>query len=275
MRYMMQIKNIIYKAQLWLRIIIASRGSSRPIIIYQPGKVGSSTIYESLRKQIQWPVFHTHRLYPPHVEALRESAKKMGQKKPIGGEFNHMLYRKLINKHIPLDIIVLVREPIERNFSAYFENLDRFWGIKNAHEAIKIKELISNFLSDYPHRTQIDWFDQEFLPTLGINIYDYPFDKESGIQVIEKSPIRILLMKVEVPNSLKHSSVAEFLDLPLVALSDTNVAAHKKYRAQYVSFKQEINLPKQYVDEMLESKFSKYFYTDVEREEVRKKWATL
>ena len=52
--------------------------SMAPIIVYQMGKVGSSSIRDSLKSSGVHPVFHVHRMNPRNIEAVRNAYRRRG-----------------------------------------------------------------------------------------------------------------------------------------------------------------------------------------------------
>lgn len=84
-----------------------------PILIYQMGKVASRTIYKSLLYTPGMQVFHVHR---------------------IGKDVHPNLYERVARFGHPAKIITLVREPISRNISDFFQHLDQYCGTKNAQK---------------------------------------------------------------------------------------------------------------------------------------------
>src|SRR5688572_1946244 len=112
-----------------------------PIIIHQMGKVGSKTVELSLRKAyealgIQVPIYHTHILNG--FERVRGYVLKEKNRQDSAGHFATLDHgesvRKLIDENPAQhwNIISLVRDPIARNVSAFFESLPEY--IPDWHE---------------------------------------------------------------------------------------------------------------------------------------------
>lgn len=238
--------------------------AGEPIFVYQMGKVASSAIYHSLKKQ-GFCVFHAHVLNFP-------SGKKIPDGFEQSIEEGRVLRKKLIDQRIPLKIITLTRDPIARNISAYFQNLDLIFKKSEAHTHVSIAGLISKFLDDYDHAIPLTWFDRELCEVTGINIYEHEFPKDTGFQVIVKDNIRVLVMQVELGNEAKLDIIREFIGHREFTLEELNIASSKSYSAQYENFLSQIKLPHAYVENLLGSKYAKHFYNDSDLMRFRKKW---
>ncbi|MEQ9823985.1 MAG: putative capsular polysaccharide synthesis family protein [Puniceicoccaceae bacterium] len=98
-----------------------------PVVVYQMGKVGSSSIYESLRRLYNNKnVYHVHYLNPKYISRIVEKRTRLGLSIP-GHIQTSQLVRELIRSESEnLKFISLVRDPFSRNLSAFFENIDNF-----------------------------------------------------------------------------------------------------------------------------------------------------
>jgi len=243
-----------------------------PILVYQMGKVASRTIYDTLEVIEGVNVYHVHRLNPVTIEAARKHHLDRGAKRPISDDVGLFLYENLIRPQKPAKIISLVREPIGRNVSAYFQNLDVFECVKNAHERFKLDELINNFLEKYSHGIPSVWFDIEMKCVLDIDVYAYDFPKEKGYQKITKSPYELLLLRHDLDDSKKVALLSDFLDLSNISLKISNRARSKKYSEVYMKFLEMIKLPTDYIERLLSSKYARHFFAQDELDLIKKKW---
>ena len=102
--------------------------NKEPILIWQMGKVGSKAVVQSIKNShLASPVFHAHVL----SEALLMSGElyeRSIRNKNQSYLFNVCLKERLIKKNTDLRwrIISLVREPVARNVSAFFQNIDLY-----------------------------------------------------------------------------------------------------------------------------------------------------
>jgi Putative capsular polysaccharide synthesis protein len=247
-----------------------------PIIIYQMGKVGSSTIHHTLETQLDSPVFHVHFLNPKYAAQMSQSYTNKGLRVPFHIEQGAVLYASVIKPKRPAKYITLVREPISRNMSSYFENSILFRD-RNSNTSVsgksKTEENIQTFIDEHNHDFPLTWFDKELFPVLGIDVYQYPFPHNQGYQRILTEEIDLLIIKLEANDKVIQNALAEFLELPNIDLQHANVGSQKNYSEAYEAFKKQITLPQIYLDEMLESRYAKHFYNDEERQNIYQKWS--
>jgi hypothetical protein len=237
-----------------------SGSASEPIFVYQMGKVASLSIYNSL-KDHGFEVHHAHGLNFPTDKKIPD-----GFEQAIS--YGKALRKKLFDSKIPLKIITITRDPVARNISAYFQNLVYFHKNINSRDENELPVLISTFIEKYEHDIPLTWFDREFGEVTGINIYDYEFPKEKGYLVINRGNIQVLIMNSELDDETKNSIIGEFVGFPDFKLERHNVTSTK----EYAEFLRQIKLPNSYVENLLNSKYSKHFYGEHDLARFRKKW---
>ena len=87
-----------------------------PVIILTPGKVGSSSVYRTLKKKFNKNyIFHIHNLSEQGIKKSIHSHLNSDRKSlPLHLLISKLLYKKLIKFEGELNIITLIREPISR-----------------------------------------------------------------------------------------------------------------------------------------------------------------
>ena len=148
------------KAQLYFRYRIQR---ATPVLIYQMGKVGSSSIYRSLCRQYDGVVGHTHVSAPAHATPLVR-----------------LIFEWTVANSQPLKVISLTREPVGRNVSSFFQNFELFTGLPYEEAKFSIEQLREIFLETFTHDAPLTWFDRHILKTFGIDVYSKPFP-ENGV----------------------------------------------------------------------------------------------
>jgi hypothetical protein len=183
-----------------------------------------------------------------------------------------------------LDIITATRDPIGREISVYFQNFTspNFpLGISSQEEAFKIGApgLIERFHQRWESGA-IDttiWFDRHFKSSLGLNIYDFPFDAEKGWQIIETDLLRILIVRFEDINRNYLEAVNSFVALShgggirYDKMIPANVSDKKWYGSLMKDFRQQITFKKEILDSAYNSKYCSHFYTSSEIDKMRSK----
>lgn len=69
-----------------------------------------------------------------------------------------------------------------------------------------------------------------------------------------------------------EEAFTNFFDISKFELTNRNVGNEKLYSNLYNSIKKNIVFPKNYLDEMYQSKYAKHFFSDEELKLIRIKW---
>ncbi len=241
------------------------------VFVYQMGKVASSSIYASLRKLPQFKVYQVHRMNAENVDAyFKEQSQLKGSRSYSPDKKWLRWYKKyFVDSDEPIKIISLVREPIERNFSAFFQNLENFC---DPNDKAATEGLIGRFISDYNHKVPLEWFDVEMKTTTGIDVYSKEFMHEEGYQIYKEGRYELLVLRVDLDDQTKEELVARFMGLDSFKLTMKNIGSKKSYSAQYKDFKNAISLDMDYVSKMLDSKYAQHFFSPNELKQARSKW---
>lgn len=243
------------------------------IWVVHPGKTGSTSVCEMLIKA-GIRVWHSHVIaYPEHILSGFEEM------------WNNVLNRRLQRK---LKIICFVRNPLDRDYSAFWQP----FSIDNPRKCVhsfptsmqeKYDEFIRNVvLNDCGEKIyalakpqtwndEFRWFDQELKRGIGIDIYDYPFDVEKGWNVIESSNIEIFIGKLEKMNNLLPY-LSDFVGARLFS-THANDASKKWYSMAYKDFRRHVKITQEYVGHYFEgNKKVDHFYDEAEKREFRNAW---
>ena len=277
MRAVVPLKGIAWRArrryECWREVRRAAAGTTPPVLIYQMAKGASTTILHALER-VGINAIQVHLMNPAVVRRLRSSMRAKGLS--VHGMdidiIGHAVRRGIIEPGRGAKIINLVREPVGRNVSVYFQILDAIWQADNAHEKIGLERLLEGFHDKFDHERTLNWFDDEFKPVLGVDIYEHEFPRESRCLRIERGPYDILLMRVDLDDVSKEKHLSEFLGVEGLKLLPANVASQKPYAATYREFLGALRLSETYVDRMLDSRYARHFFTDEERRALRSKW---
>ena len=272
-----------------------------PVLIYQMGKVGSSSIRNSLFR-CQHPntrlVLMSHEYFPVRnrdpdriaIEPeytdllLREIAhdqhvyQQFSLRKRLGWRFREKFYAERIYKtwvrsQHRVRVITLVRDPVANNISMFFQILSQYVGKDAERPDYDIDKLIDIFVENYTHSRPLTWLDAEIKTNFGIDVYQTPFPVNQGYTVISKGRISLLLLRCELDDRTKAQAIADFLDLDEFEIFRSNVASEKSYARQYAEFKQRIRIPPALLDQLYNSRFSRQFYSTEERERLRARWS--
>ena len=94
----------------------------------------------------------------------------------------HVFHAAHLLRHLPTPehpwlVVTIVREPAMRAISDFFQSGQRLGRLGD--DASTTARFVRFAAADGIPRT-VDWFDRELGPTLGIDVYDHPFDPASA-----------------------------------------------------------------------------------------------
>ena len=265
----------------------------QPIINYQMGKVGSSTVQASLvALGLDQPVYHVHFLNPVRVRQIEQQRRKYFRTERYGRLrrpwLYEFLYEQIQRKDRRWKLVTLVREPIARNISTFFENLEvtekadaTAYAVKSAYYGFDIEvalerpdPLIELFFERLVHERPLRYFNDEIRTVFGIDVFDSEFPRERGFKIYQGDSADLLLVRLENLDQCAATAFKEFLGVDGFSLVSANVASGKVYAPLYRAFKRSICLPQDYIDGMYDSKYTRQFYSDEEIQQFRRRWAT-
>jgi len=271
-----------------------------PILVYQMGKVGSSSVRNALfrsRDPRTALVFMSHEYFPVRdrrvedfdvepryragveyeIEHDRRVYRSFPLRRRLGWRFREKfyverIYRNVIASGRAAKIITLVRDPVAANLSMFFQIFDLFYGVPYSEDRITVEELSEGFLRLYPHFRPVTWFDVEFRTTTGIDVYRHDFPKEQGCAVIKQGSLEVLLLKSEISDEAKADAIGRFIGLTDFTMVRSNTAGHKPYARQYDQVRQHLVVPSALLDDLYDSRFARHFYTESELRDFRARW---
>ena len=264
-----------------------------PILIYQMGKGGSSSIRNSLfrcpdpRTRI---VLMSHEYFPirnrdPELIAIepqdrdilvREIAheqhvyQQFSLRQRMGRRFREkfyaeMIYRSYVQPKRRLKAITLVREPVANNASMFFQLLRRYIGPDVEPSECDTDKLVDVFIEKYMHERPLTWLDAEVKTHFGIDIFQHPFPIKKGYTAISQENVSLLALRCELDDRAKERAIADFIGLDEFEIVHSNVRNEKPEAQKYEEFKRRIRMPPALLDRMYDSKFARHFYSREER----------
>ena len=236
-----------------------------PIIVAQMGKVASTSVSRAL-EELGVPVFQVHHLDRVFLDEVASKLEADGQDQDHIRQ-SYRVLEEIVAPSKPARIVSLVRDPIARNISAFFQNKDLL-----AKSVEDVDALIARFLDTYSHDVPLAYFDLHIKPVFGVDVFETPFDHDRKRLITSVGGYSVLILRAEDPDEHKQSALREFTGSSDITLGRANVGANKKYSGQYSDFLDRICLPDSYIDKMLSSKMAQHFYTEEELEGFAKRW---
>lgn len=259
---------------------------NQPLLIYQMGKVASTSVENSISDNLSsMPLLRFHNLsedalnrevdnyYFPRSGFNRKLRNVFPEHLFISYFVRDFIRRKFNHNKRKWKIITLVRDPIARNISGFFQGITlRIPDFYDRINTISYEELYSAFIDRYQHDTPLVWFDLELKPFFGIDVYSEPFPEEKGYKIYSNATTELLLLKAEELNYCFSNAMWDFLSVKDICLKSTNQASQKIYSNIYKQFIERIVLPQWYIDKMYESKLVRHFYSEREIQSFISKW---
>lgn len=272
-------------AKLYYRLLLrfAHARGGVPILVYQMGKVASQTIAETLvRLDLPSPVFHLHVL---SQQLLEEDERRYRTNWTKDGTPAHLWTSQHVRRRLEADpesrwrIVTLVRDPIARNVSMFFQTTHRWLALdpqraRYAEDPDSLmEELRERFFEHFAgHDFPDTWFDSELRRFFGIDVYEEPFGTSRGYQIYANDKVQVLVIRAEDLRACASAAFRDFLGVDVHELRDVNVSDEKSYASVYRRFVETVNLPATYLARMYGSRYARHFYTQEELDAFRRRW---
>ena len=258
-----------------------------PLIIYQMGKVGSSTLMRTFEAlDHPYELFQVHALTWPWIRKIEEQYRHASSVRgcPILDE--HILASRYLRQRMDRSkpgarwkIITLVRDPIARNISTFFQGFPIYFPhlrglIEDSGDMeTRLNRVIDVFLNQYAeHDSPLIWYDEHFKPVFDVDVFDTPFDTSKGYQVYRTDRADVLLMRLEDLDRIFPQAIHEFAGLRVNDIKSANISSQKPYSSTYGAFKKRIELPIAYVERSYGSRFARHFYSPTELADFSARW---
>jgi len=247
------------------------RLNSKSVLVYQMGKVGSSSIEKELIRH-GVDVMHTHKISNSDVHFYEPEI--IDKLKRFRIKIMHFFVSRLVKKK-KCKIITIVRDPLDRTLSQMFHHIDLLIYNHNKDDTRKEESTYDLFksilLNDVNINYSDEWMKGEFNASIGGDYLDYDFNKKLGYGFIETSKKEILILRFEDLGGLSNV-IGAFVGVDGFQLSYSNRAAHKWYGDLYKNFKKELEVSDDVFDGIYETPYFEHFYGDVVRQKKKDQW---
>jgi hypothetical protein len=240
------------------------------ILIYQMGKVGSSTLFATLQD-----ILGEESLIQLHFLSESFKARASGHAR-YKWHLDQIVRVEQFRRAYPekrIQIITLVREPVARDISSFFQNPHQFLGPGDSLDNIEVDELIRIYKEKNNYNYTLNWFDKEFKTYTGIDVYKKGFRPETGYTIFQEDEYDVLLLAMEHLSQCFQQALHEFLGIRVGCLITANESKNKKYSALSAAFKDRIRFPEEELRNIYNSKYVSAFYSAKEVQEFILKWS--
>lgn len=251
------------------------------ILVHQMGRAASMTITNTIKSMnLNMPVYHTHWL---NKNSVLERVKRINSWKKSGLGPLNVRVSELLSPEIELrrserqwKIVSVIREPVARNVSAFFLDIERFFPdffSRYQNNKLSLEQIADVFLNEFPHDMPLDWFDVEIKQPFNIDVFSGGYDDEKGYLIIEDKNISVLVIQLQHLNTCYQNAFSDFFGKAPGSLIDTHVTSKDQSFAMYLDFLKEVQLPDHYLDRMYDCQYVKHFFSADEVIGFRKKWS--
>jgi len=265
-----------------------------PILVLQMGKVGSKSIQAGLDAlDLGRPIYHAHFLSRERTEKTERQRRKF-----FRTDRHSYLMRPWLNQFLrqafetsdgrrKWKLITLTREPVGRNISAFFENLDvvplaadgefeissDYYQIEPTVVSVdKPDQLASLFFERATHDSPLKFFDREIRDIFGIDVLGQGFSPKKGYGIYSSDRADLLVLRLESIADCAEEAFMEFLNLDKFEVINRNIGSKKVYAPLYDAFKKHAVIDAGYANNLYDSRFMHTFYDDDEIAEARARW---
>lgn len=225
-----------------------------PILVYQMGKVGSSTVHDSLLAAGLQSI-HVHFIDEAHWKSAAAMYTHKGRCLPPHFHVGQLLRWWIRWTRRPVRVVTLVRDPIARNVSSAFE-VGPLQNVPTSDVEAAVEKITKRLHADDALSYAYGWFDREIKPVLGVDVLSHSFNRAKGFARITHSHADILVLAMERLDQLVPTVLSDFAGRPLHV-------EHSRVRTDtvYTCVKRRLRLPERQVRALYDNPWMRHFYT--------------
>lgn len=226
------------------------------VVVLSPGKVGSSSVYQSLKREFPLSyIFHIHFLTNKNIsEGILIHKKSIRKSIPYhfitSIIFNYFFMNSVSSSNKKIKFIILFREPLERYISDVYQNSERFVNKLDMNNNAQIISNIKLNLLSMEHMNYLEkWVEDELHENLDYNFFKKSKLANTGYYIDNNEKYDFLFMKMESLNLDFNKASKEFFG-NRVTLHKTNISNDKRYYSLYQEAKTNVLLSPEILNEM-------------------------
>ena len=238
-------------------------------LVHSYGKVGSTTVFRSLRAIDAEPVYDIHFISKSGLDRSEAEHREV-QQFPMHLRAGRILNEKVNSERQKVFAVTLVREPVARAVSDIFQNPSFYEGVRNDKgewNKTRILENATQALDRQMNYVKM-WFRDEIEEYYGIDCAEIPFDADRGWSIEKNDRVNLLVIRLEDLNREGPAALADWLGhkepVPLVM---ANVRGQSQEAAVYAEVKNEFKIAEEKLREVYGDPLFRNFYGEKEIEE--------
>lgn len=245
----------------------AARPQAVTPLVYTMGKVASSSVSSAILAA-GLPCYDVHSLNPDYIKKTAQSWLNRGEFPPPHICVSMAFRDRIFTRKPRCLYITLVRDPLARNLSAFFQNLhQQSEFVRNEQDP---QSLFEYFRHTYNHNLPLTWFDREFKKQLKLDVLKLPFDHQRRFSYHPTH--NLVVFRTDCPDSEKSRVLTEILGRP-ISVERENDGLTKDYRDRYERVKAVARFDREFVERIYESRYARRFWSDEERAQFISQWS--
>ena len=232
------------------------------IVILTPGKVGSSSVYRSLKHKFPKSyIFHIHFLSEKNIYTGISDHKKSVRKSIPMHFITSLLFNSFfLKKSKRIKFVILFRDPVDRYISDMYQNYNRVLSKLNDKNNSDLIADINLGLSKMDHMDYLEkWIVDELHINLGYNFFERSKLHQNMYFIDSNNNYDFLFMKMESLNTHFSNAAKEFFNCD-IKLKGANISSEKSYNSLYNNTKAKINIPQQITMKMKTYRYTTMIY---------------
>ena len=230
---------------------------NRLLFVYSAPKVGSTSIVTSLR------IFGLENIDTIHIHD-EEMLQVLGHIKGI--TINELI---LFNKYLGKDVYVIniFRNPIERKISSFFEKIGSYHFNTTDQNVNKynVEKVINRFNNIFPYIETSDHFIDKYNITI-----PECFNYQQKYLLVKENDITYISLRLK--DSVYWGTILTNIFGFNIRIVKDYESTNKPIKDIYNLFKQNYKIPINFLDEIINCKYLKYYYSSDELKEYYNEW---
>lgn len=239
------------------------RRADQVVLVHTMGKVGSKALAAAIESAALpgVEVFHSHRLIDHrNPEVIIE---RQGLAPRRTWYVSSKLAARVAERTKPCVVLSVVRDPMERNVSGFFQTIERYLPdrrpLRPGEPHPSAEQLVELFIERYPHDAVTRWAERELGTHFGVDPYEHPFDRDRGYGIIEQPPVTIGIARHDLFPGAAEAMLRDTMGLARVELPRRNTTDGKHVGSLVRDFNAALVVPDDLIDRVYSSRYAQHF----------------
>jgi hypothetical protein len=247
-----------------------------PVVVYSHPKTASRAIEAAIKEVPGAVPFHVHVLQPRHFtwRDFRVEPPNDRGIAPDGQPAQWAVRSEIVESERSLNLISMVRDPVAVSVSWFFFGLQRWFGCQQKPDPadFEFDELCGYFHDRFAHDGMLNWFEDEWNVTTGVDVYSVPFDRGRGWHVYRRAKVKALVLSAHLSDEAKAEALVGFVDQPVPVVPRVNEGRDRSSPEIYGRLQESIRDNSSLVDRLLGSQYTRHFFSEEQIEGFRNRW---